>query len=459
MKYYARVSLTIYVVLLTVTFLWWRKNNITIDIETKNYPMKMYMRHKADNARLLKQDLMLHQEVAVDKQDFLLNRDPYIEYLIANHIRSCNGHFVGYKNLFAKFVNVLVDPKYARGRHGGENMSNVMNQAEEEEFYKLEKGFFKLPCSQQIKYEFGFDSHLNNWIEMIEIGKNFPSHYEIPKWTIAVQRYEYVNMYHTMTDWYNTFLVTKVFKLDPKNVTILWIDGHPAGGLDATWSTLFGEVRRIGEIRNPVLFPNMIWGIVGYDSPLDEHNLPEVPYLEEFRKFFLSKHQILPEDYPNCQQLNILIIWRRDYVAHPRNPSGSVVRKIKNEDELLNKIKTYFNGHNVKGIQIDKLSMHEQLAVISKTDILIGMHGAGLSHTLFLPRHGGLIEMFPLYHPAENIHFRCMAEWRHMYYMSWSNFNPEKELDNYLTVVNVDEVALLAIEMKNKICDSNRSFR
>ncbi|XP_060576003.1 uncharacterized protein LOC132733378 [Ruditapes philippinarum] len=459
MKYYARVFVTIYLILLTVILLWWKQSNVTVQLETYEQPIKLYRRYKADDKRVLKRDVMLLQEVAMEKQDFLRNRHPYISFLIDDRVRQCGGHFTGYKNLFAKLVNVLVDPRFARGKHGGENMSKVMNQAEEEEFYTLEKGFFNLPCTQQVKYEFGVDSHLNKWIETIELSTDFPNHYEAPQWTIAVQRYEYVNMYHTMTDWYNTFLVTKVFKLDPKNVTILWIDGHPAGGLDATWSTLFGDIRRIGEIRTPVLFPNMIWGIVGYDSPLDEHYLPEVAYLEEFRNFFLSKHNIVPEDFPNCNQLNILIIWRRDYVAHPRNPTGSVVRKIQNEDKLLKKIKSYFNGHNVKGLQIDKLSMQDQLAIISKTDILIGMHGAGLSHTLFLPRHSGLIELFPLYHPAENIHFKSMAEWRHMHYMSWSNFNAENELDNYLTVVNVDEIALLAIGMKNKICNANESFR
>ncbi|XP_045158582.2 uncharacterized protein LOC123524440 [Mercenaria mercenaria] len=331
-------------------------------------------------------------------------------------------------------------------------MSQVMNQAEEEEFYTLEKGFFKLPCDEQVQYQFGEDSHLNHWRDILEFKTLNSQHYEISQWTIAVQRYEYVNMYHTMTDWYNTFLVTKVFKLDPKNVTILWIDGHPSGGLDSTWGNLFGEIRRIGEIRKPVLFPQLIWGIVGYDSPLDEHYLPEVAYLEDFRNFFLSKHQIFPADDLNCNQLNILIIWRRDYVAHPRNPSGSVSRKVKNEDELLGKIKDVFKGHIVKGLQIDKLPMQDQLALISKTDILIGMHGAGLSHTLFLPRHSGLIEMFPLYHPSENIHFRSMAEWRHLYYMSWSNFDDERELDNHLTIVNVDEIVILATEMHQKIC-------
>lgn len=431
--------------------LWWKKGKVSVELETYDAsPVKFYKRRNGDYLR------KWTMRKGSENSEFLLNRDPYISYLLVDRSTQCAGNFIGFKNLFAKLSNVIIDPEFGKGRKGGENMTDVMNQDEEEEFYSLSKGFFKLPCNNKvIEYEYGLDSHLNNWMNMIDSSAGSLNYYEILDWTIAVQRYEYVNMYHTMTDWYNTFLVIKVFKLDPKNVTVLWVDGHPRGGLDSTWSRLFGRVMRIGDVRGPTLFTNMIWGIVGYDSPLDEHYLPEVAYLEEFRNFFLSKYNIIPEDDLNCMQMKILIIWRRDYVAHPRNPSGSVARKIKNEDELLHKIQQVFKGHIVRGLQIDKLTMQKQLELTSRTDVLIGMHGAGLSHTLFLPRHAGLIEMFPLYHPSENIHFRSMAEWRHLYYMSWSNFDMEKELDNQLTIVNVDEVAILATEMKQKMCAYN----
>jgi glycoprotein 2-beta-D-xylosyltransferase len=271
-------------------------------------------------------------------------------------------------------------------------------------------------------------------------------------WTIAVQRYEYANLYHTMTDYYNAFLVSKLFNMIPGNTTIIWIDGHPSGALDDTWSMLFGQVLRAGDLRKPVLFSNMVWGIMGYDSPLNQHRLHQVPYIEEFRTFFLSRYEMHVNRALYCGQLNITFLWRRDYLAHPRNPSGSVTRKIENENELLTSAKTNFPADNIQGVQIDLLKMKDQLKVISTTDILIGMHGAGLSHTLFLPKHGGLIEIYPTYWSDSNIHFKAMAKWRQLKYRNWINRDGSKELSNHYTIVDTRAIIELLRQMRSTMC-------
>lgn len=449
MKYYSRLAVVLYVLLFLSTMLRWRVGILSIVHDAMPSSPSYHGRQNAIQSRYSANRIGLANMYT----DYLKNRDPYLDYLLNNSVTSCEGHYTVYNNRFAKLDNVVIDPRYGRGRKGGENISDVMNQAENDEYYSLSRGFFRLPCGNEVAYTFGSDSHyLNSWMKKLETKRETLDSYEMPGFTIAVQRYEYVNMYHTMTDWFNTFLVAKVFQLNPKNITILWIDGHPSGGLDSTWRDLFGKVVRIGEIRKPVAFNSLIWGIVGYDSPLNKHTLTEVSYLGEFRQFFLSKHGIFPEDALNCKMLNILILWRRDYVAHPRNPSGSISRKIKNEDELLRKISDKFKGHNVAGLQIDVLPMREQLKITAKTDILIGMHGAGLSHTLFLPGHASLIEIFPAYYPAANIHFQAMAKWRHVFYTSWSNVDRKREMNNHYTVVDADKIARLADKMRNKIC-------
>ena len=44
-------------------------------------------------------------------------------------------------------------------------------------------------------------------------------------------------------------------------------------------------------------------------------------------------------------------MWRQDYVAHPRNPSGEISRKIKNENDLLKAVKESLPELDVRGIQ------------------------------------------------------------------------------------------------------------
>lgn len=365
----------------------------------------------------------------------------------------CGSSYVGFDHNFAMLTNVILDPRKSEGRPGGEDITQVLNQPEKKEYYILDEGYFAIQCLEDINYTFHLKSHLNNWQKALITYRVVPN-YSVKwhEWTIAVTRYEYANLYHTMTDLYNAFLVAKVFKMEPGNITILWIDGHPKGALDKVWKTLFGKVLRAGDINQPTMFSHMVWGIMGYHSVLNKHNNRQVPYLDEFRSFFLQRHGVSKQSHLNCAKLKIVFIWRRDYLAHPRKPSGSLTRKIKNEDELLNSIKAKFPRFEVTGVQIDKFDMKRQLEMVADTDILVGMHGAGLSHLLFLPNYAGVVELFPLYWSTSNKHFSTFAKRRNIHYLSWQNTDITRELPNHYTLVDVTAVTNLISQMVKKIC-------
>ena len=102
---------------------------------------------------------------------------------------------------------------------------------------------------------------------------------------------------------------------------------------------------------------------------------------------------------------------------------------------------------------MDKYAMKMQLQFISDTDILIGMHGAGLTHTLFLPPRAGLIELYPKYWSKSNRHFHDMAYWgRNLYYSAWSNTDPKRELADKYTVVEEKAVVKMVEEIYLKLC-------
>jgi capsular polysaccharide biosynthesis protein len=81
----------------------------------------------------------------------------------------------------------------------------------------------------------------------------------------------------------------------------------------------------------------------------------------------------------------------------------------------------------VRGVQLELLPFTEQLRLVGETDILLGMHGAGLSHMLFLPRHGALIEFEPI-GQGENMHFAELALWRRLVYSRWRNDSSKNEV-------------------------------
>lgn len=366
----------------------------------------------------------------------------------------CNDNFVGYSRLFATIHDVELDPSFARGRRGGEDMNEVLNQKEEKEFLDLLPGYFRIKCQNQTEPHYFKDTsnHLTKWNSAVVNSPTRKSNFVYSNFTIAVKRYEYVNLYHTMTDIYNAFLMVLIFKISPQNTDILFIDSHPKGSLDSVWSTLFRRTIRAGHLTQPVVFSNLVWSIMGYNSPLNQHATPHIPYLEEFRQFFLSRFNVEDSHKLNCSNISLLIIWREDYVAHPRNPKGRVTRKIKNEIELAEAISDELRGHRVHALQIDLLPMREQLQLISETDILVGMHGAGLSHTLFLPKHAGLAEFYPIYYPQSNRHFLTMARWRHLHYNNWQNSDIKYEFSDHRTYIPPKTAVQMVHEIRHNLC-------
>lgn len=350
----------------------------------------------------------------------------------------CNGSFTGFAHLFAILKEILLDPSFSAGPQGGERIESVLNQPEEKEFLTLKSGYFQIRCDNNtpdMKYKFQHGDHLVKWMAALKPVSKMPAHQEVDKITIAVSRYEYANLYHTMTDWYNAFLMLLFFNVKSFTANILFVDSHPQGGLDSIWTTLFGGYVRAGQLKTPLYLKTLIWNIQGYKSPMFRHNLPSIPHIEKFRLFFLAKHNVPNTKRLNCDQLHITFLWRRDYVAHPRNPRGIISRKVKNENELEDSVHKLYPIHSIVSLRTKNMSMHDQLGAIAKTDILVGMHGAGLTLALFLPKHAGLIELYPKYWSVDNAHFNAIARWRNLHYTQWQNRDDEMEFPNYFTYI------------------------
>ncbi|CAG5127765.1 unnamed protein product [Candidula unifasciata] len=390
-----------------------------------------------------------------------LNLPPFV-----HHVKSMTclegGEIAIFDDKFVKFNNVIIDSsKITNLRKGGEKMEDVWNQSEDEEYLKLEPGFFKASCLNPPVFNFPPADHLLEWAKSLQCytaNETVLSQYPLfTGTTLAIQRYEYVNLYHTMTDFYNAFVLMLIFGVPPSKLNILAVDAHPEGALDPVWKTLFGKFFRAGHLKEPTVFENLVWGLLGYFSPLNEHERTEVPYLTEFREFFLTRHNISTDHAINCDRLNVVIIWRRDYVAHPRNPKGSVVRKFDNEEEIVQQVKeTLGPGANVQGMQLDNMLMQDQLHVIAKTDILMGMHGAGLSHILFLPATSGVIEFKPEYSNPALQHFKAFAYWRKLPYTIWHNYDTNNEKEFHKTYIPRDIVKKTVTEIFQEICKTVR---
>lgn len=83
-----------------------------------------------------------------------------------------------------------------------------------------------------------------------------------------------------------------------------------------------------------------------------------------------------------------------------------------------------FNANNLyinAYLYCSGLSFKQQLAITRNTDILIGMHGAGLTHLLFLPNWATIFE---LYNCEDPNCYKDLARLRGVNYITWT----EKDL-------------------------------
>lgn len=68
-------------------------------------------------------------------------------------------------------------------------------------------------------------------------------------------------------------------------------------------------------------------------------------------------------------------------------------RRILNSDELITELQKN-ESYSIQSVQFERtLPFIDQLAIVRNTDILIGIHGAGLTHLLFLPKWATIFEM------------------------------------------------------------------
>lgn len=353
------------------------------------------------------------------------------EEWMKNQVMFCGGKFNGYGNEFARLHDVAV---------------NVQ-----------QPGHFFLECPHN-KYpvytfkELTSKNHLNDWLKSLtQMNTNIVRTLR-KNTTFAVLRYEYANLFHQITDMYNVFVVAKLLNLNPSQMNVLFFGLHKPGHIDKSWDTLFGQIERIEKFDQPVLYKDLIWAVLGYNSPINFFSLGSLPFVNEFSGYFLSQHKSSWKKL-NCDSVSILFIWRHDYIAHPGNPSGLIKRKIINENEIIKAVEDVFPGQYVAGVQLDQHDMTDQVQWISQTDILVAMHGAGMTHTMFLPSHAGVLELYPNYWPKTNRHFKSMAKWRKLHYLNWQNINPTNEKSRFYTYIPPTIVIQRLLSLYYNMCN------
>ena len=99
----------------------------------------------------------------------------------------------------------------------------------------------------------------------------------------------------------------------------------------------------------------------------------------------------------NKSPLHVLLIKRRPYFRHKSDTPLSFQRILSNEDELINAITNTFSEAviRLKSAYMEDLDICEQVRIAHESDVIIGVHGAGLVHSWWTREGAILMELVP----------------------------------------------------------------
>ncbi|CAK9865256.1 unnamed protein product [Sphagnum jensenii] len=354
-------------------------------------------------------------------------------------------------------TNMVMNPKRIKMAKGGEPLDSVIGRNEEEELPYFTSGAFQIfvperggrkPLFNKTLLEYLIPKgtvqehtlhHLLEQIRTIPLNEVTCAQ-RVTQPAVVVTRFEYANLFHTVTDWYSAYMTSRIAKLK-KRPRLIFVDGHCKSSMDDGWQAMFSGVNFARHLAGPVCFDHLIFAPLGYNTPLFkgvnqgifcqgcsasdlEKDLQyQTARLREFGEMFTSAFNISSATSSSQEDrvVKVLFIRREDYLAHPRH-IGKPESRLSNEEEVLEALNTWASRRASDELNITivnglfaHMSMQEQLQQVQQSSIIVGAHGAGLSHILFArPEETAVLELVSPYFVRP--HFQAMSQWMGMEY-------------------------------------------
>nr|QSQ68609.1 beta-1,2-xylosyltransferase rcn11 [Puya raimondii] len=358
--------------------------------------------------------------------------------------------------------SLRMDPTRILMSEGGERLDKVIGRGEEDELPKYEPGAFRIergeggdataPADGRLVDEAFLDLYMPRGaiqmhtmralVESVRVVG--PGELECSQWidepTLLVTRFEYANLFHTVTDWYNAYVSSRVADL-PGRPNLVFIDGHCKAPLEETWEALFSSVRYAKNFSGPVCFRHAILSPLGYETALfkgltesfscqgasadtlrQNPNYQKTARLSEFGEMLLAAFGLLENRELPMKKIskvhNVLFIRREDYLAHPRH-SGKIESRLSNEQEVFDATKNWAKDQkkcriNVVNGLFAHMHMKEQLLAVREASVVIGAHGAGLTHLVVATLDTIVLEIISSMYRRP--HFSLISQWKGLEY-------------------------------------------
>ncbi|XP_059615447.1 EGF domain-specific O-linked N-acetylglucosamine transferase [Phlebotomus argentipes] len=325
--------------------------------------------------------------------------------------------------------------RFCSGRNILVNFTDFQHRREPVRYHMdvLKEGEIAGHCTlhvNRLREELGHLSPLQSWAPELRFFSELPQRpiesgqcdVIVTQPTVLLKLDASINMYHHFCDFFNLYASLHVNTsngrdFDPfgRDVRILiwetykyispFAETFEAFTKNPLWdlNTFRGKTVCFKNLMLPLL-PRMIFGLF-YNTPIIQ-GCEKSGLFRAFSEFVLHRLQI-PLHPRTSAKVRVTFLSR-----------GTKYRRVLNEEELMERLRQddRFDVQNVAyGSQ---MKFREQLEITRNTDVFIGMHGAGLTHLLFLPNWASIFE---LYNCEDPTCYLDLARLRGINYVTWED--------------------------------------
>ena len=362
--------------------------------------------------------------------NFRLKNEPltFCETKTSKHVcyRNNNGYyndiFYSRSGVICKMENIILDPSKS-------NQTNIIYKGPVDKKNKglpiLSNGFFNMKCDKKNElntddmdlYKNYFNSWNYNYTNVEEIEELAPG-----KTIFFLSRnQDSPNLFHGSSELINAISLMHLFNLKPEDIKIIFLESmtiknDPFYDLYKNLVSRGGEPLYIKDLKKKYHLSSAFHVPINWDSPCmiknDYHNckystqtykfLNELvnKYMEikDFKDNFITDNEIYyyPKSVIESYKSNITFIktvtiqWRKVW---PKGRTGQF-RILGNGPELADKLASVLpKNFLIRLIDTGGMPISEQISIMKKTDYLVGIHGAGLCLSVFMPKESILHEI------------------------------------------------------------------
>ena len=330
--------------------------------------------------------------------------------------------------LICKMENIILDPLKSF-------QTQYIYNGPIDKIYKgfpiLTKGFLSMKCEVFEKYRIFnklYKNYFNSWNSKNEDNEGKYPELAPGKIIFFVSRnQDSPNLFHGISELINVICLMYLFNINPENIQIIFLESmnlrhDPLFYLYENLISRGGEPIYIRNLKQKYHISSAIYVPINWDSPLFiKLNIPKgypdckystqtynifdnliakylrLPYFKDSFKsdgniFYYPESVIHNSKLNNCFNISITIQWRKVW------PKGRKFQQriLGNGPELADRLALALHkNYLIRLVDTASLSIMEQISIMKKTDYLIGVHGAGLSLSIFMPSHGILYEILP----------------------------------------------------------------